>query len=471
MMQRLLMVSMLLWLTVTTCVAAEQRPDDLNFKPLEFSIEYPEKFFLNNGIQVYFKEDSELPLLDVSVVVAAGTVGVPDKQAGAAQLLAALLRSGGAGLWSAEQLDGQLEGLAADVQINASTYTTTFNLSLLREDAEHGLAILAAMLRQPRFDKQRFEISRQQMLESIRRRGDHAGSLAQLLLVSRLYAGHPLASFSRQQSVAALTIADLKRYYQRYFTPQSTRIVITGALSSSEAQRWLNVAFGDWQRDGETQVLPAFNSTNPAGVILVHRPLPQTTIILSEIGIEKDNPDLHAIQVMNYILGGGGFSSRLMREIRSNRGLAYSVYSYYSIGRRMQGPFVAGCETKNGSVAQVVNLMRQQMEQIRHHGISAQELQQAKDSLINSFVFAFDDSHTLATRIMNQEMYHYPEHYLEEYRHKIAAVSVADVQRVAQQYIHPDRQLMILIGDRDQLQSELKTLGATVEEVELDSLL
>lgn len=467
----LVMMVMGLWLSASGVIAAEQRPDDLTYAPLEFSIEYPEKFRLDNGIQVYFKDDSELPLLDVSVVVGAGTACVPNKKAGAAQLLAALLRSGGAGVWSAEQLDGQLEGLAANVQVHASTYTTTFDLSLLREDASHGLALLAAMVRQPRFDKQRFEIARQQMLESIRRRGDHSGSLAQLLLMSRLYVGHPLASFPRQHSVAALNIADLKHDYQRYFTPSATRIVITGALNSAEARRWLNATFGDWHRDGVAHALPTFSPTDPAGILLVHRPIPQTTIVLGEIGIEKDNPDLHAIQVMNYILGGGGFSSRLMREIRSNRGLAYSVYSYFSIGRRLRGPFIAGCETKNSSVAQVVNLLRQEMEQMRQQAISEQELQQAKDSLINSFVFAFDDSHALANRIMNQEMYHYPEHYLEEYRQRIVAVSVADVQRVAQHYLHPDRQLMILIGDREQLQPALKTLGETVEEIELDSLL
>ncbi|MCD6525745.1 MAG: insulinase family protein [Desulfuromonas sp.] len=450
---------------------AEQRPDDLVFLPLEFSIEYPEKFRLNNGIQVYFKEDYEVPLLDVTVVVDAGKVGVPNKKAGLAELLAVLLRSGGAGPWSAEQFDQQLEALAADMQVSAGSYTTTVTLSLLREDAEQGLALLEAMLRQPRFDEQRFEIKRQQLLESIRRRGDNAGALARQLLMARLYAGHPLATFASQQSVAAVCLDDIKQHYRRYFSAQNTRIVISGALSCPEAQAWLEQTFGDWHTDGERQQIPAFADSDPAGILVVDRPLPQTTVLLGEIGIEKSNPDLHAVQVMNYILGGGGFGSRLMREVRSNRGLAYSVYSYFSVGRRLLGPFIAGCGTKNASVAEVVTLMRQQMTQMREQPVTMQELEQAKLSLVNSFVFAFDNSHALANRIMKQEMYGYPENYLEEYRQRIAAVSVADVQRVARCYLHPDKQLLILIGDRQQLQPSLDILGETVEEVALDSLL
>lgn len=452
-------------------VTTEQRPDDLVFTPLDFTIQYPEKFRLTNGIQVYFKQDSELPLLDVSVVVEAGKIGVATEKSGLAELLAALLRSGGAGIWSAEEFDQQLEALAANIQVDASSYTTNMSLSLLKEDAERGLALLAAMVRQPRFDEQRFEINRQQLLESIRRRGDKAGALARQLLMARLYAGHPLATFSSQQSVSAVSLTDLKRHYQRYFSPQTTRIVISGDLTAGEAQSWLEQAFGDWQAVGEQQQIAPFTDRDPSGIMVVDRPLPQTTILLGEIGIEKSNPDLHAVQVMNYILGGGGFSSRLMREVRSNRGLAYSVYSYFSVGRRLLGPFIAGCETKNSSVAEVVTLMRQQMSQLREQAISEQELEQAKQSLVNSFVFAFDNSHALANRIMNQELYGYPESYLEEYRQRIAAVSVADVQRVAQKYLHPDQQLLVLIGDRQQLQSSLEQLGGGVEEVALDSLL
>ncbi|OEU70461.1 MAG: hypothetical protein BA874_01430 [Desulfuromonadales bacterium C00003068] len=147
------------------------------------------------------------------------------------------------------------------------------------------------------------------------------------------------------------------------------------------------------------------------------------------------------------------------------------MYSYFSVGRRLLGPFIAGCETKNESVAEVVNLLRGEMETIRQQPITAQELNQAKDSLINSFVFTFENTHALAKRIMSQQMYGYPENYLEEYRQRIAAVTIDDVQRVALKYLHPDQQLLILVGDREALQPSLKQLAEPVEEIKLNDLI
>jgi len=445
--------------------------ENLKFPPLDFAIDYPQKFKLNNGIQVYFKQDSELPLLDVSVVVGAGKVGVPNENSGLSELLASVLRSGGAGEWDADQLDQYLEDLAANAHVTSDAYTTTFDLSLLSEDAANGLAVLAAMVRHPRFDKQRFAVAHQQMLESIRRRGDNSAHLARLLMMSKLYAEHPLANFPTERSVTSLTVTSLQQQYRKFFGPSNTRIVITGALTEDQARDLLEQNFGDWESGAQQQVVPPLHHLEYAGTLIIDRPVPQTTVMLTQLGIEKCNPDLHALKVMNYILGGGGFSSRLMREIRSNRGLAYSVYSYYAVGRRLKGPFIAGCETKNASVAEVVGLLRQEMELIREQPVSQQELQQAKDSLVNSFVFAFDDTHALAKRIMAQDMYAYPPNYLEEYRQSIQAVTVADVQRVARKYLDLKQQLLILIGDKQQLQPSLKLLGGSVVEVKLESLL
>lgn len=458
-------------LVCSAAMAQSGRPDELQFLPLEFTIDYPEKFRLSNGIEVYFKQDSELPLLDVTVVVEAGKVGVPNIKAGLASLHADLLRSGGAGSWNAEQLDQRLEDLAANLKVEASSYTTRFDLSLLSEDAEDGLLILAAVVRQPRFDEHRFEVKRQQMLDKIRRRGDHPNALAQQLLLSRLYQGHSLAQFATTQTVTQLNLADLKQFNQRHMAPSSTRIVLTGAIDRAQAQQLLEQAFGDWAAAGELPLVAPFADSDPTGILLVDRPLPQTTVLLGEIGIEKSNPDLYAVQVMNYILGGGGFNSRLMQQIRSNRGLAYSVYSYYSVGRRLLGPFVAGCETKNDSVVEVVGLFRQLMNQMRQQPVSDAELTLAKESLINSFVFAFDDSHALANRILSQELYGYPADYLERYRERIAAVTAADVQRVARTYLNPERQLLVLVGDRETLLPSLEQLGDAVEEVPLKRLL
>ncbi|EAT16239.1 insulinase family protein [Desulfuromonas acetoxidans] len=452
-------------------LGAAGRPDDLELPELKFAIEYPETFQLSNGIQVYYRQDAELPLVDVTMVVESGKITAPPQKAGLAELVADNLKKGGAGTWDAAAFDTALDALAASLKVTAGTYTTRSSLSLLKEDVRPGLALLAAMLRQPHFDAERFEISRNQMLEGIRRKADHGAALARQILMSRLYAGHPLAESPTLHSVAAISREDLQANHQRYFGPSNTRIVFTGDVGKDTAKALLEEAFGDWHHDSVTPDVPPLQPQVQAGVVLVDRPVPQTTILLGELAIEKNNPDLYAVQVMNYILGGGGFSSRLMREIRSNRGLAYSVYSYFSVGRRLPGVFISAAETKNASVGEVVGLMHKEMERIGREAISVAELEQAKQSLINSFVFAFDNRHALATRILDQELFGYPEDYLDRYRQRIAAVTIDDVQRVARRYLHPEQQVTVLIGDIEVLRDTVKSWNVPVTERRVEDLL
>nr|WP_320048240.1 pitrilysin family protein [uncultured Desulfuromonas sp.] len=454
-----------------TALSAGTRPDDLDLPELAFTIDYPETFELSNGIRVYYRQDAELPLVDISVVVESGKITAPPQKAGLAQLLADSLKKGGAGPWDAAAFDTALDALAAPLEVEAGTYTTRCSLSLLKEDTSQGLALLAAMIRQPRFDAGRFEVSRHQMLEGIRRKADHGGALAQQILMARLYAGHPLAVSPTLQSVSALSVGDVQRNHQRYFGPANTRIVLTGDVGQEQAKALLEEAFGDWQHDCVSPEVPPLVAQVQPGVVLVDRPVPQTTILLGELAIEKNNPDLYAVQVMNYILGGGGFSSRLMREIRSNRGLAYSVYSYFSVGRRLPGIFISGAETKNESVGEVVGLMREEMERLGREEITPTELEQAKQSLVNSFVFAFDNRHALATRILDQELFGYPKDYLDQYRQRISAVTIDDVRRVAQRYLHSQQQVVVLIGDLESLRDTVKNWNQPVTELRVEDLL
>ena len=197
----------------------------------------------------------------------------------------------------------------------------------------------------------------------------------------------------------------------------------------------------------------------------------QTTIRIGDVGLTKDNPDQYAVRVMNFILGGGGFNSRLMQEVRSNRGLAYSVYSYFQIGRRLPGPFIAGTETRNASVPQVLGLMRNIMDHLRDNPVSEEELRIARESLVNSFVFGFDDSHAVVSQQMRLDFFGYPDDYLQGYRARIAAVTAADVQRVAKRYLHPERQQIVLVGDAEVFVEDLQSFGLHIEMVSVDGAL
>jgi zinc protease len=213
------------------------------------------------------------------------------------------------------------------------------------------------------------------------------------------------------------------------------------------------------------QPLPPVTSAAKPVLLLSQRELPQTVIQFGQLGIDKDAPDLEAVRVMNYILGGGGFNSRLMREIRSDRGLAYSVYSYFQVGRRLPGLFLAGSETKGASTLEVVRVMRAEFEKMRSTPVSDDELRLAKESLINSFVFAFTDSHEVLTQAMRLDFYGYRSDYLSGFRDRVAAVDVAAVQQAARDHLQPESMTLVLVGDEKGFSAPAASLGLPVETV------
>ena len=252
----------------------------------------------------------------------------------------------------------------------------------------------------------------------------------------------------------------LKAYHEKYFAPNNLMLGITGDFDPKKVKKLLNKYFGDWQKkEIDFPKIPKVIEEPRPGVYQVYRDINQANIRFGHLGVNRDNPDRYAISVMNYILGGGGFNSRLMREIRSNRGLAYSVYSYYMGGQILPGMFVAGCETRNDAVLDTVQIMKSLMNEIREQPVSEDELRLAKESIINSFVFAFEDSHDIVERTLNLEMYDYPDDYLQSFREKIAAVTVADVQTAARKYLRPDELKIVLVGNSKEFVAPPSSLG------------
>ncbi|MFA5701523.1 MAG: pitrilysin family protein, partial [Desulfuromonas sp.] len=307
------------------------RPDALTFDELHWELRTPEKITLENGIQIYHAPDQELPLVDVTLMFGVGRSVEDDTNTGLLQLFAAALESGGTQEISAQDFDAILNALAADLRVSSGPYTTTLRLSVLKEDLPKGLELLAQLVRAPGFDPERFETSRQRLMEQVRRRADNPGAIADLLMLENLYPHHPLGRKPSLKTLANIKRSDLVEVHQRYFGPENLRVAISGWVSSAEARDLIQAGFSTWNKHTELPNVPALSpaKTQEHGpVIVATRPLSQTTLRLVERGITKDNPDVYALEVMNYILGGGGFNSRLMREIRSNRGLAYSVFSY-----------------------------------------------------------------------------------------------------------------------------------------------
>lgn len=452
----------------TASAPAQKRPDQLTFPQLEFTFPKVDMSRLSNGMRLYLMADHELPLVEMTLMVEGGSIYDPLNKTGLSALFAATLETGGAGELSAAELENELEAMAAELTVSSSSYDYSIDLSLHQQDLSRGIEILADLLRRPRFETDRLELARKQLLELIRRKNDDPGEVSSRLLAEAVYPGHPFGSTPVAEEVEKLTRDDLIRLQQESLQPQKIWIAVSGDFEKDKLVELLEKSLGDWQPVvSATKPIPALPPQPDGKIWLADKDVPQTSIKLGHSGLSKDNPDFFAVRVANFILGGGGFNSRMMREIRSNRGLAYSVYSYFELGRRLPELFVAGAETKCASTFEVVSLMRQLMQEMREKPVSAAELELAKKSLINSFVFAFSDTHSIVSRRMRLDYFDYPPNYLETYREKIAAVTIADVERVAKKYLRPDQLQIVLVGDTDLFADAFEGFGLPMEKVNL----
>ncbi len=425
------------------------RPDQVVSPPLTFIVPQVEQRVMDNGMRLYLNPDHELPLVEISLLIGAGRIGESEDQSGLVQLYAAALRSGGTVRLTPQAFDDKLEELAADLSVSSDSYSVSSHLSLHRDELEHGVALLADLLRRPRFDEQRMELSRRQMLEAIRRQNDEPGAIAQRHLRRALYGDHPLGRTPALDTVQAISGKDLLDFHRRYVLPNNLWLAISGDFDPEEMEQMLDRFFGDWPlQPFEPQYIQPLSAPIEPSVLAISKDVPQTTVLLGQRGITKDHPDLYALRVMNFILGGGGFNSRLMREVRSNRGLAYSVYSFFQVGRRLPGLFVAGCETRTATVDEVVGLMRQEMRRISEEPVSDEELEIARESLVNSFVFAFEDPHEVVRQALRLDYYGYDRDFLQRYRDRLAAVTSEEVLAAARQHLHWDGQTIVLVGEQ-----------------------
>lgn len=442
------------------------RPDQVASPPLVFKVPVVETLRLPNGIRLYLKEDHELPLVEVTVMVGAGDIGDAAEKVGQGDLLAATLRSGGAGKRTPAEVDELLEQLAADFSVSMDSYATTLSLSLQSADLETGMALLAETLRRPGFATERLELARRQQLEGVRRQNDVPGAVAARALAKAVYGDHPLGRSPTEATLTAVSRDDLLQFHGRYFHPDNTWLAISGDFDRIRLLTLLLDTLGDWPTEPfAAQVIPAVTAPPRPVVLLADRDLPQTVIQFGQLGIDKSAPDLEAVRVMNYILGGGGFNSRLMREVRSNRGLAYSVHSYFQVGRRLPGPFIAQSETKSSSTIEVVQLMRQLMTEMRDQPVTDAELQLAQESLVNSFVFAFNNSHEVVTQAQRLDFYGYPADYLSGYRDRVMAVTAAKVQAAARERLQPEAMTLVLVGSAKDFAAPAASLGLPVEAI------
>jgi len=469
-MKRLIISFCFTLIAITSAFAGEQalaNPRNMSFPALTFEIPKAERIVLECGLPVYLLRDTELPIVSMTAMIHTGSVYDPADKSGLASITGTVMRSGGAGGVKSEQLDDELEFMASSVESNISSDMGTVSLTSLTKNFDRTVKIFRDVLLKPDFNQKRIEIALKQVIEGLRRQNDDPKEIAGRELGRAIYAGHPLGVVPTFESVASIKRQDLLDFHRRFYRLDNMILAVSGDFERDALIKELNTIFGSTSKK-DSLVLPTIPQPKQefqAEVIYVKKDVNQSVIRMGHLGLTKDNPDLYAVRILDYILGGG-FTSRLTTEIRTNQGLAYSVGSHFDIGRLFSGSFIAETETKAESTIKAINLMREIIAKMTKEPVSDQELKAAREYMINSFMFGFTSPASIVSQRARLEYYGYQADYLDKYRDNIATVSKEDVLKAAQKYLKPEAFKLVVVGDAARFDKPLSSQG-TVRELDL----
>ncbi|GBC96376.1 putative zinc protease [bacterium HR16] len=442
-----------LWIAFILCwaVYAEAvHPTGIEYPPLQYTLPKPERVALPNGVVVYLLEDHDLPLVDVEVRLRGGRLYEPAEKAGLSTVFVRAWRNGGTLARSPEALNTAIEDMAAILDIADEGDTIGITLSTLARDWRKGLGLLAELIRTPAFREEQVNLAKARAIEEIRRRNDDIAGIASREFAGLVYGvNHPLGRLPAVQTVQRITRRDLQEWHRRLVTPRNLWIAVTGDFDRRIMLEEIRRLFGSWR--GSLPALPAIPMPKEQGAStgFIAKQAEQAHVRVGHLGVARGVPERAALDVLNYILGGS-FTSRLTQEIRDKRGLAYAVWSSFAPANP-RGLFVMGCQTKSESAEEVVRLMKEQARRLTEEPPSEEELQQAKESLINSFVFRFPTAGDAVSAQMLLEIHGLPRDTYDTYIARVQAVTAQDVLMAARKYIHPDRLLVLVVGDGKKL--------------------
>ncbi|MBZ8178759.1 M16 family metallopeptidase [Oscillatoria salina] len=457
--------------TLSPAIAATaQHYTELDFPPLsEVKIPDYDRYQLPNGMVVYLMEDHELPLVSGMALIHTGSRLEPADKVGLAELTGAVMRSGGTLEYSPDELNQMLEQRAASVETGIGTTAGNASFSALSEDLPTVFKLFSKVLREPAFAPDKLELAKNQMRGGIARRNDNPGDIASREFRKLIYG--PMSPYARTVEYATLDNIqrnDLIAFYQKYFRPDNMILGIVGDFDSEEMKALIAENFGDWRSPANVGLpeVPDASQQQTGGVFVVDRPeLTQSNILLGHLGGKLINPDYPELDVLNGVVNG--FGGRLFNEVRSRQGLAYSVYGFWSPRYDYDGIFVAGGQTRSDATVPFVQAIVSELQKLRQEPPTEAELEYAKESILNSFVFNFQDPSQTLSRLMRYEYYDYPSDYIFQYQQQVKATTREDVLRVAKEYLAPEKIVVLVVGNQSQMQPPLSSLGTQVQTVDV----
>jgi zinc protease len=468
-MQRTLFLTMLaaaaMFVTVPQAAAQAATLQQVPIPPLPaFQPQQPKRIELANGMVIFLQEDHELPLIDGSARIRGGSVNEPASKTGLMDIYGEVWRTGGTKSQTGDQLDDFLEVRAAKVETGSGPDSTTISFSCLKADLDDVFKAFVDVLQNPEFRADKIDLAQKEEGDGISRRNDDVSEIAHRESVKLAYGpDNPYARVPEYATVAAITRQDLIDWHGHYVHPNNIILGISGDFDSAAMEARLRAAFDSWPKGpavakNEIQYSPA----KPGYYLVPKDDVNQSTIHMVGLGTTRDNPDYYAISVFNEAFGGG-FSSRLFNDIRTQRGLAYNVGGGIGTNFGHPGILQVGMGTKSQTTIEAIQAVREDIDNLARQPITDEEIQHAKDAILNAFIFRLDSPDKILAERITYEYYGYPPDWLDKYQAEIKKVTKDDVNRVATKYLHKDQLAVLVVGNTKDFDKPLSSLGAVKE--------
>lgn len=408
------------------------------------------RIILDNGMVLLLAEKHEIPMVTVSVSLTAGGLAEPPEKPGLASLTASLLMQG-TKKRSATQISREIDFVGGSLSVSGGDDFASAGLRVLKKDIRTGFELLSDVLRNPVFEQKEIDRKVKEVLAEIQRQKEEPETIASEAFSKAVFGDHPYGRVGDDVAayLSKIDRKDIIEFYSSHYGPRGAVIAVVGDVAEKEIRSLIRSSFGSWkQPDFQETASPAPPKRAATEVIKLTKKITQANIAIGHLGISRENPDYYAVAVMNFILGGGGFSSRLMDNIRDNRGLAYDVHSMFS-AQKEPGSFRVWVQTKNESANEAIAEILKELERIRTEPVTDKELTDAKAYLTGSFPLRMDTYAKIAGLLTSMEVYGLGMNYPARFPSLINAVSKEDVLRVAGKYLDPARMVIVVLADQE----------------------
>jgi zinc protease len=432
-------------------------PKKLKFEPIEFKIPEVDTLEFSNGLHGYLIEDHDIPV--VKMVIMYRTGFPPEDKVGLASLSGWAIRNGGSRNYTKSEIDDALEFIGASVESYAGSYVGQIKTNFLTKDADTVLRIFADLIINPAFDPDMIELRKKTMIEGIRRKADDPKSLGRREFAKLIYRNHPAGWEATEQTVSNLTREDIKDAHDRYARPNNAVIGVSGDITKQETLDILEHLLAAWEPGGVVPEFPEMKYELNPSVNYIRKDVNQAYIFAGHMSMNSADDDRTLATLMNYVLGGGSFTSWITQRIRSDEGLAYGAGSSFGVSPWGYGLFIGSCQTRSDAAMRALTLLIEQIDKMKNEGPTGEEVKDAKESYINRHVFDYESASRIVERLAWYDIVGLPLDTLEREFTAYQSATVEDVKRVAGEVLHPDGLTILVVGNQDLFDRPMSDFG------------